>query len=107
MIQLPLVDMPAENSVVVSVPIAVPATTVVELLENLLCLAGLLARCYQLVGKQLLKPVSHIFDKSGLPLLMAYCSVYSSYYSPFNSQVVILSEAKDLIAACTVHITHL
>src|SRR5436190_11398582 len=31
-------------------------------------------------------------------------SMHNSYYSPFNSQVVILSEAKDLIAACTIHI---
>ena len=45
---------------------------------------------------------------------MAYCSVCSSYYSPFNyhivilsSQIVILSEAKDLIAAYTIHNTHL
>jgi len=45
--QLPLVGMFAEYSVVVSVLIAVPAREVVELLENLLCLAGLLAHCYQ------------------------------------------------------------
>ena len=44
MILLPLVDMSAVYSVLVSVPIAVPATEVVELLENLRYLAGLLAR---------------------------------------------------------------
>jgi len=44
--QLPLVDMTAAYIVVVSVLIVVPAREVVELLENLQCLAGLLAHCY-------------------------------------------------------------
>ena len=45
--QLQLVDMLAVYSVVVSVLIVVPAREVVELLENLLYLAGLLAHCCQ------------------------------------------------------------
>jgi hypothetical protein len=46
-------------------------------------------------------------DKSGHPVIMAYCSVCSSYDSPFNRQVVILSEAKDLMAAFTDQVPHL
>ena len=73
----------AHTAVALAQEDVVPAMKAIELLENHPHLAELpVPPRHLLVEDSLLKSASHSFDKSALPALTAYCSLYSSYHSP-------------------------